>query len=956
MPTATYRLQLSRQLPFRDAAALVGYLRELGVSHCYASPILQARSGSPHGYDGVDPTRLSAELGGDEGFAAWDAALREAGMGLLLDIVPNHLCVAGRENPWWNDVLIHGRGSPHAASFDIDWSPPDAALTGRVLVPLLGRPLADVLAAGELRVVCEEGALLAACFDHRWPLSPHSWRHVLGPLARRGELTPALRGELRAVLRTLRAFRPPAAVARPLSRATLAAFRTARTALAALLEREPALCAALAAELAALAAEAAQWPRAGRWAALLVGQAWRLEHWRVAGAQLNYRRFFDINELAGLRQEDPRVFRATHARVLELVAAGAVQGLRIDHPDGLADPVGYLRRLRRALHAALVRGGGVPRREGRGGYLVVEKILDPGESRRGDWPVEGGTGYDMLYRLNAVQVDTANAAAFRAVYARCTGDAEPFAEHVHAGKRLVLRTALAGDLERAVRRLSALAARSEEMRGVEPETWHALVEALAVCLPVYRIYVAGGRPASVEDSHWVSAGLAEVKRRHGELEPALVDWLGALLLRPAGALPRARAEAQAFVTRFQQLSSATMAKGVEDTAFYRYVPLVSLNEVGGDPGTFGIDPAAFHAWNRLRARRWPHALSATATHDTKRGEGVRARLNALSEIPTQWEAAFQRWQTLNARHRTVLDGLSAPEPTTEYLLYQTLVGAWPLAWRADEDWEGLAERIAAYMEKAVREAKRHTSWTDPDPAYEGALRGFIAAILRPAPDNPFPDEVEAFLVPLKRAGLHNALGQTLLKLALPGVPDVYQGSELWDFSLVDPDNRRPVDFARRRTLLAALPDPPTPEAAQALLAAAPDGRIKLHVIRQGLALRARQAALFRGSDYHALEARGEQPRHALAFARTRGRVAVVAAVGRLFLGLPGGAEHPPRPPLGAAVWGDTIVAAERGLPGGPYRDVLTGRRLTPQREGRQVGFALADLFAHLPVALLERVA
>ncbi|HKI97035.1 MAG TPA: malto-oligosyltrehalose synthase [bacterium] len=960
-PRATYRLQLGRTLPFAAAAGLTDYLAALGVSHCYASPILRARSSSAHGYDGVDPTQLDPKLGGDAGFAVWDAALREAGLGLLLDIVPNHLCVVGGENPWWQDVLTHGRGSPRAICFDIDWDPPDPALAGRVLLPLLGQPLPEVLAAGELRVVCADGALAVAYHEHRWPLAPHSWSRVLTPLTwRRGVPAPE-RAELSALLAGLRRFRPPAAVTRPLSPRVLGLWQAAQMRLARLLAEHPALLSALGAELDALAAEAADYPARGRWARLLEGQAWRLAYWQEAGQRLNYRRFFDITELAGLRQEDPRVFAATHARVLELVAAGSVQGLRIDHPDGLAHPAGYLRRLRRALHAALARvpdGHGERRRlQGpAGGYVVVEKILDPGERRRGDWPVEGGTGYDMLYRLNAVQVDTTHAAAFRAAYARCTGDAEPFAEHVHAGKRLVLRTALAGDVARLARRLQALAAGTEAWREVGPDTWRNALEALATCMPVYRTYVADGGPASTEDSHWLAVALAEVRRRRGELDPTLVDWLGALLAHPAEALPRAARAAQAWVTRFQQLTGAAMAKGLEDTAYYRYVPLVSLNEVGGDPATFGINREAFHAWNRSRARRWPHALSATATHDTKRGEDVRARLNALSEVPEQWEAAFHDWQRLNARHRTPVGDLTVPDPITEYLLYQTLVGAWPLGGRADVEWAGFAERIAAYLLKAVREAKRHTSWTEPNAAYEEALARFVAHLLAPARDNPFPEQVEAFLAPLQRAGLHNSLAQTLLKLALPGVPDFYQGTELWDFSLVDPDNRRPVDFQRRRELLEALPDPPTPAAAASLLATGPDGRIKLHVIRQGLALRTRRQALFSGSDYRPLAVRGERERHAIAFARTRGRTALVAAVGRFFLGLPGGAAAPFALPVGKAVWGDTVLEGARGLPGGTWRDVLTGQELTPQREAHRLIFPLARVFAHLPVALLERIA
>jgi (1->4)-alpha-D-glucan 1-alpha-D-glucosylmutase len=959
VPTATYRLQLHAGFDFRGAAALTEHLAALGISHCYASPILQARHGSLHGYDGVDPTRISTELGGDAGFADWDAALRSAGLGLLLDIVPNHLCVVGGENPWWEDVLTHGRGSPHAFLFDIDWKPPDPALRGRVLLPLLGRPPEEALAAGELRVEVERGALRLACHEHRWPLAPRSWLALLAPLARQRGLPPAARAGLRETLQALRGFPAPPRTARPLSARRLAAFAAAREALAGLLEAHSALAEALAAALDAFNGA----PGGPGWAALLAGQAWVLEDWRAAGTRLNYRRFFDIAELAGLRQQDPRVFRATHARVLALVEQGAVQGLRIDHPDGLADPTGYLRRLRRALHASLARATGPSAREalrqGPSGYVVVEKILDPGERRRGDWPVEGGTGYDMLYRLNAVQVDAAHAAAFRAAYARCTGDAEAFAEHVREGKRLVLRTALAGELERLVGRVQSLARHAGAWAELEAAQWRRALEALAVSLPVYRTYVAGGRPASGEDAHWIAVAVAETRHHHGELEPALLDWLGALLQAPAQAVPRARLDAQGFVTRFQQLTSAAMAKGVEDTAFYRYVPLISLNEVGGDPGTFGIGRAAFHTWNRQRARRWPHALSATATHDTKRGEGVRARLNALSEQPAEWEAAVVRWQALNARHRTRLPGLpgggEAPSPTAEYLLYQTLVGAWPLGGRADPEWDGFAGRIEAFVTKALREAKRETSWLAPDDAYEEAVRRFVRAVLADEPANAFPAALEAFLPPLQRAGLYNALSQTLLKIALPGVPDFYQGTELWDHSLVDPDNRRPVDFARRRELLAGLPASPTPEFAQRLLAAPADGRIKLLVIREGLALRNRRRALFAGSDYRPLTPEGAVERHALAFARTRGRAAVVAAVGRFYLGLPGGREEPPTLPVGAGVWGETVLTGERGLPGGTYRDALTGRELAPRREGGRVVFPLREVFAHLPLALLERL-
>ncbi len=905
---ATYRLQLRPELGLDDAAALAPYLAELGVSHLYASPYLQAVAGSTHGYDVVDPTRVNEELGGEAAHVRLAAALAAHGLGQVLDIVPNHMAIDERTNRWWWDVLENGPASRYAAYFDVDWDPPQARLRNTVLLPVLGDHYGRVLEAGELALGRQGGGFEVRYGDHRWPVAPRSLDGLLGAAAgdqRPGGSQPADGAGWDTLAFLAAAFGDlPAATATD-RESTARRHRdkeVLRAALARLLAERPEIAAAVDAEIARVNADP------DRLDALLERQNYRPAFWRTAGSDLDYRRFFDVTALAALRSEDERVFADVHARPLGWVAAGILDGLRIDHPDGLYDPAAYLARLRAAAPAA---------------WIVVEKILAGGERLPADWPVAGTTGYDFLNRVHRLFVDPRGEEPLGEIYRRFLGiedGAAPpsWAEISRQARLQVLDELLAADLERLTQRLREVCERHRRHRDYTRQELRQALRETAASLPVYRTYVRAdpsGRQVSAADRAAVGAAIEAVRAARPDLPPDLFDFLAELLLLE---LP-GEAEADCAM-RFQQLTAPAMAKGVEDTAFYRYHRLVSLNEVGGDPSLFAVEPAAFHRSCAEAQERFPQGLIATSTHDTKRSEDVRARLALLSEIPERWSAAVARWAAWNSPRRLAAGGF--PDADAEYLLYQTLVGAWPLT----------AERAARYMEKACREAKRHTSWTRPEPAYEAAVREFVHAILA---DPAFAADLAGFVAPLVALGRINSLAQTLLKLVAPGVPDFYQGSELWDLSLVDPDNRRPVDFALRRRLLRELAGiAKHPDAAERVLARADEGLPKLWTIRQALALRRRRPDLFAAaSAYRPLAVRGEKAGHAMACARGGGDDSAVAVVPRLVIGLGDG-------------WGDTAVE----LPGGRFRDELTGEEVAGGPR------PLADLLARFPVALLAPLA
>jgi (1->4)-alpha-D-glucan 1-alpha-D-glucosylmutase len=953
---ATYRLQLHGGFPLKDARALVPYLADLGISHIHTSPLLRSREGSQHGYDVVDPSVLAPGLGDEHELERLVSELHDRGMGLVLDIVPNHMA-ASRENWRWEDVLAHGPASPYARWFDIEWRVGERGLHRRVLLPVLGDLLQRVVRRGELTVALEQGSLRLRYWERSFPLDPGSYALILSVAlaAANDELGPAHPGaqELAAIVALLermprRSARAPSAVAR---RRRLAgeALRRLRKLSALVPEARRRIERA-----AATWSEGAGGPE--RVEELLDLQPYRLVYWRRAAREINYRRFFDVNDLVALHMEDPEVFTQSHALALDWVRSGWVQGFRVDHPDGLLDPLGYAERLARD---AFGNGGK------RAPPIFVEKILSPGERLRDEWPVAGTTGYDFLNQAEALFLAPAGEERIERDYRRTTRRPLPFSAVAEMGKRSVLNAGLSAGVRRLAHRLLRIAPPGMTPPLVPHELAAAIVETI-VHLPVYRTYVDDRHPDPVPEDRALLERALAAARAGGRATPRALDVLAGALLGtdPAMRTPEKDGPRRRFVQRFQQVSGPATAKGIEDTAFYVYVPLLSRNEVGGDPERPSADaPLALHRANAHRAACWPAAMLAVTTHDTKRSADVRARLDVLTELPEEWEECVYRWRRWNREHRAVLRGRRMPDANTEYLLYQTLVGAWPLELMAPgrrpvraagaDDRACLAdfrERVVAYVLKAAREGKEHTTWVDPDPDFERALEDFTNAILSLDVAPEFVDDVAAFATRLGRPGMWNALARTVLQLASPGTPDIYQGDELWNFLLVDPDNRRPVDWARRRTLLAEV----TEEFANApgrgrflseLVRTPEDGRIKLHVTHRLLQARTAQPGLFAGGGYESLVLSGSAADHGFAFLRREGSRAAIAVVSRLIARhlRPADALPPPK-----EFWGDTRVHLPPGLALDRLEHALTGAELTVEANALDI----ASLFESFPVALL----
>ncbi len=941
---------------------MLPYLARLGVSHVYCSPIQRARPGSTHGYDVVAHDEINPELGGRAGFERFDAALREHGMGQLLDLVPNHMGVLGADNAWWMDVLENGPASLYAQHFDIDWQPLDAEMAGKVLVPVLGGPYGDVLSRGELALAfeAEAGSLALRYFEHRFPLAPRSYPAVLE--AALGRIGDADAAAALASIASAFGHLPASDDTHPdamLERARDKELLKAR--LARLVARQPAVAQALEAAVQGFNLEGAR----DALHALIEAQAYRLAYWRVAADEINYRRFFDINELAALRMEREEVFEATQGFALDLAAAGRVDGLRIDHPDGLYDPAQYFRRLqegfaRRAGFA--LPAAGDDGRPARPLYVVAEKIAAPHEEVPESWHLHGTTGYRFANVANGVLVDGEAAGRFERVWRRFSGVADDFDTIARHAKRDIMRTSLASELTVLATELLRIARADRRTRDHTLNTLRRALADVAACLPVYRTYIVDA--PSAQDVRYIDWAVDEARRHGDAVDASVLDFVRQTLLGQAveGADAALRERVRRLAVRFQQFSAPVAAKGVEDTAFYRYFPLSSLNEVGGEPAQFGLGVAEFHEAGADRAARWPHTMLATSTHDNKRSEDVRNRIDVLSEMPATWRFALRRWQRLNAPVRDAHRGPGgeAPSAADEYLLYQTLLGTLPAGGLTADGLGDYRDRIVAYMRKAAREAKVHTRWTAPDAAYEAALEGFVHALLARLDDNPFLDDLQALGATLAWYGALNSLSLVLLKYGSPGVPDLYQGNELMDLSLVDPDNRRPVDYALRERFLAALERraqaPGLAGFAGGLAAAPHDGRAKLWITSRLLAWRREQPALWQEGGYAALAARGGRAGHVVAFERRHGAQALVVIAGRLFCRLAAeaaleaqaGAGAPPLP-LGRPAWGDTAVA----LPGWPdgtrFENVLTGEVLT-LADG---ALRMADAFASFPAAALR---
>ena len=874
---ATYRLQINRTFTLADARGIVPYLQRLGVSHAYTSPLLAARPGSMHGYDVVDPARVNPEIGGEAAFRGFIHELHAHGMGLVLDIVPNHMGT-GSANPYWDDVLAHGRHSRYARWFDIDWMAGSTDGRGRVVVPVLADPLEVSIAKGDLSVKhdADRGALRLRYGEESFPLDARTLEVLSDEVA--GDT-----GESQSLLREV-------------------------------IDR----------------------------------QHYRLTAWRRAPDEINYRRFFDVTDLVALRMEDPAVFAATHARVLDWVADGSVDGLRVDHVDGLLDPQGYLDRLR-----AEVTG-----RRGEGFPIVVEKILARGERLRRSWPVQGTTGYDALADIEDLFIEARGFAAIERSYRRMLrpgGRMPEFEQIAIDGKRRVLRGSLRGDVARLVDVLEPIAANHEALvihgPGVDGAVLHAdrdvladaVIEAIA-CLPVYRTYRdPAGAAMTDDDVECVRIAFARAREREVARDDAL-DLLEDVLRSPVTTTdPVERDARRHFIARFQQTSGPAAAKGVEDTALYTYMPLVSRNEVGSAPDRPLDDAVArFHRANGERATHWPLGFVCTNTHDAKRSADVRARLDVLSEMPEAWWERVHRWRTLNHPHRVMLGRRSAPDPNTEYLLYQVLVGIWPLGLDADElpdegTIDRLTERVDSYMKKAGKEGKSRTSWVEPVTEFESATSRFVRAALR---SPPFLSDFAQFASRVVLPALWGSLARIAVHLTVPGTPDTYQGDELWCFALVDPDNRRPVDYARRARMLESLAGEPMSAGS---IETRDDGRIKMHLVHALLRARRDRPTLFAGGDYLPIAATGTHSSHVIAFARLHADGAALVVVPRFAASLVGGRGAP----LGPEVWTDTTVPLPDTLAGRRWRSVLTGRQLGPTRS-----LAVGDLLAEWPVAVL----
>jgi (1->4)-alpha-D-glucan 1-alpha-D-glucosylmutase len=895
-------------MTFSRAASLAGYLARLGVSHLYASPLFAAVPGSSHGYDGIDFAAIEPAIGGEKGFGLLSDSLSDAGLGLIVDFVPNHMGTADG-NAWWHDVLEWGAQSPFATHFDIDWSQPS------LLLPMLGSAYADALANGEFRIGFDgdRGELFFGYYDRRLPLTPPTYSQVLAH---------ADSAALASLAKHFASCRGPEAAALKAQLANCAA--------------DPAEAHAIERAVAAITAERDWLHR------IHEAQIWRLAHWRLAREALTYRRFFEIAELIGVRVEDPQVFADVHARLFELIAAGQVHGVRIDHIDGLADPNAYLEGFRQQAPA------GEPL------YLLVEKILEPAEALRRDWPVDGTTGYEFIAALGGLLVDRHREADMDRAYEAFTGERIDYVQAAAAAKRQIFEHNLAAELIFLTRQAAMIAGHDLRSRDLGADSLRRAIVEMAVALPVYRSYVDA--PGVSELDRALIAGAARAAKSARVVEDVrAIDFIEGLLLVDVdqGNFDRTdfdqigfdktdfRTRALAFATRFQQTSGPVMAKAIEDTLFYRFNRLIALNEVGASPQHYGAPLAEFHARMAQRAQTQPGGLSASATHDTKRGEDARARLYVLSEIPQRWHEAVVRWSGMNAVHRKDTIHGVVPEPATEWLFYQALAGVWPFGRLADNERmiEALYARLQAYMKKAVREAKTRTSWTNINDDYERALDEFVAATVSPS-NGEFLDDFVRTCRPIQIAGAVNSLAQLAIKLAAPGVPDFYQGSELWDLSLVDPDNRSPVDFPAREILLDAV----ARAGSAALSEEWETGLPKLFVTATGLRIRAQYPDLFAVGDYLPVDAVGARARHLVAFARALDGQCALLVAPRFVFELTAGAERPLVP---ASQWGDTAIVLPQALRNGQLRDVMSGGQFAPSDS-----IPVGKLLAQFPVALL----
>jgi (1->4)-alpha-D-glucan 1-alpha-D-glucosylmutase len=949
-PVATYRIQLSHAFTFRQLEALTPYLQDLGVSECYCSPILTARKGSTHGYDICDHGSLNAEIGDKTDLEALTTALRRHNLGLIVDFVPNHMGIDPQTNVWWHDVLENGPSSPYARFFDIDWRPVKEELRNRVLLAILGDQYGQVLERGELRLAFADGALVLTYFERVLPINPRRTPLVL----RRGldELAGRAGGDhpdvvaFRRLLDELADMPAMTETSEPAIADRQRIKEDARQRLASLHARSALIREHITAALEVVNGKAGVPESFDALHELLELQAYRLAYWRTAFDEINYRRFFDINDLGGLRMEDPRVFAATHALLLDLVAQGHVTGIRLDHPDGLFDPTAYFHSLAAAIAERLAPTGDTSF------YIVIEKILGQGEQLRDQWPVHGTTGYGFLNTINGLFVHPQRLRMLRRLYRQFSGYRLAAADTEYNAKRLIMRTAMSSELNVLARALNRISETDRRYRDFTLNSLRRALMEVVACFPVYRTYVSASG-ATDEDIAVLDTAISEARQRNPVQELSIYEFIRQALVPPAAgadaASDRWRDRSVAFAHKFQQYTAPVVAKGVEDTAFYTDVLLLSANEVGGDLHHRASSVEEFHRENRHRLSRWPLEMTAGSTHDTKRGEDARARINVISELPDEWRVHVTRWNTLTASAHTSLGDGVAPDRNDEWLYYQALVGAWPaeklgapVAKTAAPDTRA---RMRTYMLKALKEAKRHTSWVHENREYEEAMMAFVDATL----DGPLAEAFLASFVPFQRRlawfGMINSLSQLLLRVASPGVPDIYQGAELWNFSLVDPDNRQPVDFALRQQMLR---DVQTATLAE-MLDNWTDGRAKLFTLRHALRCRRQHQELFLFGDYEPLSGDVDDP-HVIAFSRRREGEEIVVVVPRFLAAMMSGV---PKPPLGIERWRMTSIRLPKRLHKARLTNVFTGEVVEPLVHRDVPWLLLGNAFQSWPVAMLS---
>ncbi len=918
IPTATYRIQFHSAFGFKSAEGIVSYLSDLGVSTLYASPIFKARKASAHGYDVTDTNQLNPEVGTREDFESLITTLHRQGLGWLQDFVPNHMAYDS-SNHMLMDIFEKGPHSPYFEFFDVVWDHLRLNLRGKLIAPFLGRPYGEALEHGEISLELGEQGFSARYYDKVYPIRIESYAEIISFGLDRlkeqlGEEDPDYI-KIAGIIHILETF--DSAESDEIRNIQI---RLAKDLFQEVYQKNSVVRAFLDGNVAEFN------QNIDLLDSLLVQQWFLFAYWRLATKEINYQRFFSVNELISLRIEQPSVFDHIHSLVLELLESGQIDGLRIDHVDGLYDPTMYLRRLRHKAGDA---------------FLVVEKILEMSEALPNRWPIEGTTGYEFLNYVNGLFVYADSRDAFHRIYERFAGVSDSLEELLYEKKQLIIERHMTGDLDNLAHHLKKVSTTTRDGIDLTMEGLKRAVVEFSCLFPIYRTYI-NSETITDRDIRYVREAIASAKEKNPEPARELAFLEKVLLLD----LPKHLADEDhslwlSFVMRFQQYTSPLMAKGLEDTTFYVYNNLISLNEVGGNPDRFSIPAEDFHAFNHQRSENYPHTINTTSTHDTKRGEDVRARINVLSEIPDEWEAQVKLWREQNLAHKTLIRGCEAPDRNREYFLYQTIVGTFPFEASEREPFVG---RIKDYVIKAAREAKTYTNWLDPDTEYERALVGFTEAILTPSPSNKFLENLADFQKKVAHYGIFNSLAQTVLKITSPGLPDFYQGSELWDLTLVDPDNRRPVDFSRRREILRHIKERESSllPLVEELLSTKEDGRVKLFTIYRALGARNLNRELFERGDYTGLKTSGKQRASVIAFARRIENRWVVIVVPRFLTSLIKRDELP----LGESVWQDTRIELPAGAPGA-WRDAFTD-----QIKESNSGLLAAEVFRHFPVSFL----